>query len=65
MLYEQFGWHVTDGEVGITWDDGDSPESDDEEEESEDESADEQSEHEDERAHEQQTMGESDEDTDI
>ena len=38
--YEQFDWHTTDGEVSITWDDGDSPESDDEEKESEDEPAD-------------------------
>ena len=48
--------------MGIIWDDGDSSESIGK---SEDESADEQSEHEDERGHEQQTMGESDEDTDI
>ena len=56
--------------VSITWDDGDSPESDDEEEESEHESADEdeQSEHEDEQTHEfhgQQILEESDADSDI
>ncbi len=32
LCYEQFDWHTTNGEVSITWDDGDSPESDDEEE---------------------------------
>ena len=41
LCYEQFGWHKTDGELSITWDDGEPPESEDDDDESEDEPADE------------------------
>ena len=39
--YEQFDWHTTDGEVSITWDDGDSPADKDDQSEHEDEHSDE------------------------
>lgn len=68
--FEQFGWNTTDGQVCITWNDGDSPESEGEEseEESDHEAEDEgQSESEDEhtdRLQDQQIVGEEEEDGD-